>query len=37
MTSSVINILGLSVALIVFFIVLLQVYYDFTFDRGYIA
>ncbi|MDR3339433.1 MAG: ABC transporter permease [Candidatus Symbiothrix sp.] len=34
-TSSLINILGLSVALIVFFVVLLQVYYDFTFDRGY--
>ncbi|MDR3219185.1 MAG: ABC transporter permease [Dysgonamonadaceae bacterium] len=33
--SSVINILGLSVALIVFFVVLMQVYYDFTFDRGY--
>jgi putative ABC transport system permease protein len=35
-TSSVINILGLSVALIVFFLVLMQVYYDFTFDRGYV-
>jgi putative ABC transport system permease protein len=35
-TSSVINILGLSVALIVFFVVLMQVYYDFTYDRGYV-
>ena len=34
-TSSIINILGLSAALIVFFVVLLQVYYDFTFDRSY--
>jgi putative ABC transport system permease protein len=34
-TSSFINILGLSAALIVFFVVLMQVYYDFTFDRGY--
>jgi putative ABC transport system permease protein len=34
-TSSVINILGLSVALIVFFVVLMQVHYDFTYDRGY--
>jgi putative ABC transport system permease protein len=34
-TSSAINILGLSVALVVFFVVLMQVYYDFTYDRGY--
>ena len=34
-TSSIINILGLSAALMVFFVVLLQVHYDFTFDRGY--
>ena len=34
-TSSVINLLGLSAALIVFFVVLMQVYYDFTFDRSY--
>jgi putative ABC transport system permease protein len=34
-TSSVINILGLSVALIVFFVVLMQVHYDFTYDRSY--
>jgi len=34
-TSSVINILGLSVALMVFFVVLMQVYYDFTYDKGY--
>jgi len=34
-TSSIINILGLSAALIVFFVVLMQVYYDFTFDKGY--
>jgi hypothetical protein len=34
-TSSIINILGLSVALIVFFVVLMQVHYDFTYDRGY--
>ena len=34
-TSSIINILGLSAALMVFFVVLLQVYYDFTFDKGY--
>ncbi|MDR2148154.1 MAG: FtsX-like permease family protein [Tannerella sp.] len=34
-TSSVINIVGLSVALMVFFVVLLQVYYDFTYDKGY--
>jgi putative ABC transport system permease protein len=34
-TSSVINILGLSVALTVFFVVLMQVHYDFTYDRGY--
>ncbi|MDR1672413.1 MAG: hypothetical protein LBS09_02960 [Bacteroidales bacterium] len=34
-TSSLINVLGLSVALIVFFLVLIQVYYDFTYDRGY--
>ncbi|MDR2010094.1 MAG: ABC transporter permease [Bacteroidales bacterium] len=34
-TSSIFNILGLSVALVVFFIVLMQVHYDFTFDRGY--
>ena len=34
-TSSIINILGLSVALIVFFIVLMQVHYDFTYDKGY--
>jgi putative ABC transport system permease protein len=31
----VINILGLSVALIVFFVVLMQVHYDFTYDRCY--
>jgi len=34
-TSSIINIVGLSAALIVFFVVLMQVYYDFTFDKGY--
>jgi len=34
-TSSFINIMGLSVALMVFFVVLMQVYYDFTFDKGY--
>jgi putative ABC transport system permease protein len=34
-TSSFINILGLSVALMVFFVVLMQVYYDFTYDRSY--
>ena len=34
-TSSIINIAGLSVALMVFFVVLIQVYYDFTYDRGY--
>ncbi|MDR0728903.1 MAG: ABC transporter permease, partial [Prevotellaceae bacterium] len=34
-TASVINILGLSVALLVFFVVLMQVWYDFTYDRGY--
>ncbi|MDR1341839.1 MAG: ABC transporter permease [Prevotellaceae bacterium] len=34
-TSSVINIVGLSVALVVFFVVLMQVYYDFTYDRSY--
>jgi len=34
-TSSFINIVGLSAALIVFFVVLLQVYYDFTFNRSY--
>ena len=34
-TSSLINILGLSVALLVFFVVLMQVRYDFTYDRGY--
>jgi putative ABC transport system permease protein len=33
--SSIINIVGLSVALVVFFIVLMQVDYDFTYDRGY--
>ena len=35
-TSSAINILGLSVALIVFFIVLMQVQYDFTYDKSYV-
>jgi len=34
-TSSIINIVGLSAALIVFFFVLLQVYFDFTFDKAY--
>ncbi len=34
-TSSIINIVGLSVALLVFFVVLIQVHYDFTYDRGY--
>lgn len=34
-TSSFINILGLSAALIVFFIVLIQTHYDFTYDKGY--
>lgn len=34
-SSSLINIVGLSVALIVFFIVAIQVYYDFTYDRSY--
>ena len=34
-SSSVINIVGLSVALIVFFIVAIQVHYDFTYDRSY--
>ncbi|MCL1943883.1 MAG: hypothetical protein FWF54_10105 [Candidatus Azobacteroides sp.] len=34
-TSSFINILGLSAALMVFFVVLMQVHYDFTFDKGY--
>ena len=34
-TSSIINIAGLSVALLVFFVVLIQVHYDFTYDRGY--
>ena len=34
-TSSVINILGLSAALVVFFIVLMQVHYDFTYDKSY--
>lgn len=34
-TASIINILGLSVALTVFFVVLMEVHYDFTFDRGY--
>ncbi|MCL1932211.1 MAG: hypothetical protein FWF53_00140 [Candidatus Azobacteroides sp.] len=34
-TSSFINLLGLSAALMVFFVVLMQVYYDFTFDKGY--
>lgn len=34
-TSSLINILGLSAALIVFFIVLIQTHYDFTYDKGY--
>lgn len=34
-TSSFINILGFSAALLVFFIVIMQLYYDFTFDRGY--
>ncbi|MDR1436640.1 MAG: hypothetical protein LBI65_00835 [Candidatus Symbiothrix sp.] len=34
-TSSAINIAGLSAALIVFFVVLMQVHYDFTYDRGY--
>ena len=34
-TASFINIMGLSAALVVFFIVLMQVYYDFTFDKGY--
>jgi len=34
-TSSLINIVGLSAALIVFFVVLMQVYYDFTYDKGY--
>jgi putative ABC transport system permease protein len=33
--SSLINILGLSAALLVFFVVLMQVRYDFTYDRGY--
>ncbi len=34
-TSSMINIAGLSVALLVFFVVLIQVHYDLTYDRGY--
>jgi len=34
-TSSAINILGLSVALVVFFIVLMQVHYDLTYDKSY--
>ena len=34
-TSSAINILGLSVALLVFFIVMMQVHYDFTYDKSY--
>ncbi len=34
-SSSFINIIGLSVALIVFFIVLIQAYYDFTYDKSY--
>ena len=34
-TSSIINIAGLSVALLVFFVVLIQVHYDLTYDRGY--
>jgi len=34
-SSSLINIVGLSVALIVFFIVAIQVHYDFTYDRSY--
>ncbi|RNC64227.1 ABC transporter permease [Proteiniphilum sp. X52] len=34
-SSSLINIVGLSVALIVFFIVAIQVHYDLTYDRSY--
>ena len=34
-TSSFINIIGLSAALMVFFVVLMQVYYDFTYDKEY--
>lgn len=34
-SSSIINIVGLTVALIVFFIVAIQVHYDFTYDRSY--
>ena len=34
-TSSAINILGLSVALVVFFIVMMQVHFDFTYDKNY--
>lgn len=34
-TSSLINIIGLSVAFIVFFTVVVQVYYDFTYDSSY--
>ncbi|MDR0614240.1 MAG: ABC transporter permease [Dysgonamonadaceae bacterium] len=34
-TASFINMTGLSVALLVFFVVLMQVWYDFTYDRGY--
>jgi putative ABC transport system permease protein len=34
-TASIINILGLSVALLVFFVVLMQARYDLTYDRSY--
>ncbi len=35
-SSSIINIIGLAVALIVFFIVAIKAYYDFTYDRSYV-
>ena len=34
-TSSILNILGLSVAFAVFSVTLIQVYYDYSYDRGY--
>ena len=34
-SSSIINIVGLTVAMIVFFIVAIQVYYDFTYDKSF--
>ena len=34
-TSSILNILGLSAAFAVFSVTLIQVYYDYSYDRGY--